>query len=134
MVQIRSSFWYYVFLVFLTLATFKYLGPYRNYYASTFKKTKHLNDDERLADFYETWCGIRKHQTDWKKIQQPCDGLMQWGSTKKGDWNEQTDASESRIISKDIRPTCKQQPRTQDYVASYRLKVHLRPKTFITKL
>lgn len=105
MVQIRSSFWYYVFLVFLTLATFKYLGPYRNYYASTFKKTKHLNDDERLADFYETWCGIRKHQTDWKKIQQPCDGLMQWGSTKKGDWNEQTDASESRIISKDIRPT-----------------------------
>eukprot|EP00795_Rhopilema_esculentum_P002928 gene2928-1170_t len=41
---------------------------------------------------------------DWRRIKQGCDGLIEWGSTKRG-WDERTDAGKSIVIAMDIRRT-----------------------------
>ena len=63
------------------------------------------SDDVKISSFYHTWCNVRKLRKDWKRILQPCKGIIKWGSTKE-DWLEPTDPQTSIIVSMDIRPTC----------------------------
>ena len=93
---------YLLLVCFVVLSTFYVLQGNRR--LST--KTIQNHDDEKLSSFYETWCKVRRYMKDWRRIKQGCDGLLEWGSAKRG-WDERTDAGRSIVIAMDIRRTCK---------------------------
>eukprot|EP00794_Sanderia_malayensis_P019988 gene19989-21948_t len=97
----RHGFYRQAVEVDTSLTTIRYLDRITDLKGTT---EVSRTDDVKLANFYKSWCKLRKYRKDWEEIQKPCKNLMSWGSKQEG-WNESTNAAKSVIIAMEIRPT-----------------------------